>query len=227
MTRQHFFWTIFLVVIAFAFTQQTTLQFGNVPKELPKIDTSLTELSWQRIVKSHYDIFANKDTFRKRTGSEATRDLTVAMFGSVWGWFYSDYNGGKYHPLKNSLRQPVFYNSIVKKFYKSSTQQQALYKWVKPFYIEAFKNLPEWKKNIYRQMLEHIKKYLMEFDYNAELTLFNKKASLWEEIGPKGRRNYDFRRLEWYVFRRVHNGDLTVQQMLKWVGILQKDLASI
>lgn len=227
MTRQNLIWTIIFAVIAFAFTQQTTLQFGTVPKELPKIDTSLTELSWQRIVKSHYAIFADKDTFRNETGSIATRDLTVAMFGSVWGWYYSDYNGGEYHSLKGSFRQPVFYNNIVKKFYKSSTQQIALYKWVKPFYIDAFKNLPEWKKNIYKQMLKHLKKYLMEFDYNAELILFNKKDSQWELIGPKGRRNYDFRRLEWYVFRRVHNGDLTVQQMLKWVNILQKDLASI
>lgn len=224
MKRQYLILIIVITFISVAFIQQPTMQLKKVPKALPKMDTSFTELNWQIIVKSHYDIFVDTDYFVDRA------EITVAFWGSVWGWFYSHNNyQDNYHPLKGSFLQPSFYNRIVKPFYKSFKQQKALYKWVKPLYLDGFKKLPEKKKNVYIQMLNHAKKYLTEFNYNAELELFNKrdKGSNWERIGPQGMREYDFRRLEWFIFRRVKNGDLTIKEMLYWVDILQKDIEQI
>ena len=223
MKRQISVLIILLTIATLAFAQETALQLGNAPKELPTIDPSLSELTWQRIVKSHYTIFASQDSFLDDTSSFATKQLVVAMLGCFWDCHYKD-DLADFSKFGELLENPTSYNKIIKSFYKSPSQQQALYKWVKPFYLDAFKKLPKWKKEICKQMLAYAKNCLLEFDYDAELLLLSKDRIRWEDVGPKEQRIFDFRRIDWFIFRRVHNGDLTVQQMLDWVNVLQQDI---
>ena len=233
MTRRYFIWIILIGLTALAFIQQPFLLSKPVPKKLPKIDSSLTELTWPRIVNSHYLYFAVEDNYYSlgEDTSESAREITVSTFGSVWGWTYKENpnepNTTHSLPIKGSIYQPAVYNSIIRTFYKSNSSQIALYKWVKPLYINAYKKFPEWRKNVFRRMLVHAKKYISEFNYEAELGWYKKDPFRFSIIGLNGGDRGEFRRLELFVFRRVHNGDLTLKQMLSWVNILQKDINSI
>ena len=211
---------LLLALTSFAFVIKQSLPLGSPPKELPAIDTSLTKLTWNSIVEAHYKVFSN-DYKYSADSSIATRELTVAIFGAISEW--AEYNKQN---LPNGFRNPLVYKMIVKKFYNSPNVRLAIYKWVKPFYIEAFKKLPSWKKNIIRRMLKHAKLYISQFDLIAETKVLKEsKRDFWYH-GPKGKRG-DFRRMEAFIFRRVYNKDMTLEQMLAWVDIIQKDINSV
>lgn len=72
-------------------------------------------------------------------------------------------------------------------------------------------------------MLKHAKKYVFIFDYEAELAVFRKKEKYFNYSGPNGYRG-EFGRMEAFIFRRVNNNEMTLQQISGWIDILQKDL---
>ena len=58
-------------------------------------------------------------------------------------------------------------------------------------------------------MLKSAKLYVASFNYNEELKILKEKPSLFIYTGPKGKRG-DFGRMEAFIFRRIHNGDMTL-----------------
>ncbi len=220
MKKSHVFFVFFLGFIILGFIKQTSIKFGTPPKELPALDTSVTSLTWNTIIEAHFDYL------RDTTLHEPY--IVQATFGGVSGWAgpsYEDQQNKKYG--KGYLFEPKIYNFLVKKFYKSPVQQSALYKWTKPYYLEAFKKLPYYKKQMYRDMVKHAKKYIAEFNYKSELEIYKKYPNFFHCKSPKGGHRGRFGRMEAFIFRRVHNHDMTLQQMLNWINIIQKDIANL
>ncbi len=205
------FIALLIIVFSFGYILKEKLQLGPIPKELPSIDTSITKLTWPIIVEEHHKYFAN-DYAYSGDSSIAARELNRNMFGSVYGW--------------TNIFHKEIYNSIVIKFYNSPKAWWALYKWSKPMYIETFKKLPDWKKSVYRRMLTHAKKYTAEFNYNAELKVYRKNPEKFLFDGINGKRG-DFKNMETFIFRRIYNRQMTLQQVRQWIDILQKDLKGI
>ncbi len=228
---------VFLLLIpCFAFIQQLQSpnegKFSQPPKTLFSIDKSITKFSWTTLVANHYDYFSSKAKNREGDTTQlAVRECVASMFGAVNGWVYPlGYNGARDYP---SLFKKDTYISIVKKFYSSPKAQIALYNWIKPTYMDAFKQLPKWKKRIYKDMLAHLKKYINEFNYNAELKRFEDSKTIFKPnstsptpsftyMGPKGLRG-SYGKMEAFVFRRIYNKDLTLEQIKQWVNTFEKD----
>jgi hypothetical protein len=210
---------IFIVLLSFlnlAIAQDQTLDLGTPPKELPEYDTAAVKLSWNEIVKEHYGYFANHYIYAKGGSKRDTimtiRNATMAIFGGIYGWQKSGF-------WKS-------YDKIVKPFYKSRTVQRALYDWIKSEYWEAYLNLPDWKKKIYKDMLIHAKEYVSSFDYDIELKILEESERFFIYNGPNGRRG-DYRRMEAFIFRRVHKKEMTIQEISYWISVLEKDLTAL
>lgn len=75
-------------------------------------------------------------------------------------------------------------------------------------------------------MVQYAKKYLSNFNYNEELKVFKSEPSRFVAFGPKGKRG-NYRRMEAFIFRRIHNKEMTLVQMKMWVDIIQKDLNAL
>lgn len=230
------FTSYLLLIPYFAFMQIKSPNeelFNNPPKTLFPIDKSVTKLSWSSIVANHYFYFSatGSKNLVGDTSQISVNECVKPIFGAVYNWVYPlGYNGAREYP---SLYNKDTYISIVKKFYQSPSSQKTLYNWIKPFYVEAYKLLPAWKKKIYKDMLKHLKKYIKEFNYTAELKRYEDSKILYKPnsnaptpsftyMGPKGIRG-KFGVIEAFVFRRIHNKDLTLEQMSQWANTIEKD----
>lgn len=212
----------FLIVLSFKF--QNNIILSKPPQKLNKIDTSLTNLNWNLIVEYHHNNF-KKEGWNKSNGSDSAskiRSFVVDVFQGDFLW-YVDHNKYK---KKLTFRDKKFYNLIVKPFFKSQEQQRLLYNWIKPLYIESYKNLPQFKKDALDLMLKHSKSYLNSFDYNSELAVYKKSPETFYHVGPKGKRG-TFRLIEAFIFRRINNKEMTKLQILNWVNTIQKEISSI
>jgi hypothetical protein len=209
-----------LVFFSFSFVLQQTLTLGKKPKALPQIDTTLTNLTWQSIVEDHYKNFTG--WIADSTYDYRTSQITKHIFSAVYGWYDYDDKNKKFVGFWDRK----VYNAIVKPFYHSQKQQMALYKWIRPSYINSFKSFPQWRKTIFINMLADAKKYIAEFDYEGELKILNETPNRFAEYGPKGLRG-DYHNMEIWIFRRVNNGDMTLEQMSQWVEIFEQDLDDI
>lgn len=207
------FTLIGLLLLLTAAALEEIVKLGPVPKELHKIDSVSVKLNWNGIVEEHYSYFFSKNDINPKRPDTAlaTRELTQAAFGGVSGWERSGF-------WKS-------YNNVVKPFYRSPAIRMALYKWIKPYYEEAFKELPDWKKKVYKDMVNHAEQYVKHFNYQQELKCYNdsNRKGDFVYMGPKGKRG-NFGRMEAFIFRRIHNKEMTLLQISQWVAIIKKDI---
>jgi hypothetical protein len=211
---------IFLMINLCGFMQQTQLFVGAAPKGLAAIDSAATGLTWRILVNEHFGYLNNPGFYNDGddTLNYSAKILTGAMFGAVYGWF---------PPTGKRMRDPETKKRITVPFYKSEAQQKLLYNWIKPYYIEAYKKQPAWKKKIYSDMLTRVETYLAEFNYNNELKTLHAYPGSTIEQAPIKSAYGNFAKAEQFIFRRIYYKQMTLQQIRKWAKTIRKDFDAI
>lgn len=118
-------------LVCLAITEQTIIKLTAPPKEILYFDTAATKINWNKIVETHLKDFSEDYILEEDTFGYTIRTYTQKMFGGVYFREFWD-----------------SYGEIVKPFYKSELIRISFYQWVKPYYIDAFKKLPQWKKEM-------------------------------------------------------------------------------
>jgi hypothetical protein len=211
---------ILMVINLCGFIQQTQLFIGAAPKGLPVIDSAATGLTWRILVNEHFGYLRDPGFYHDGddTLNYSARVLTGAMFGAVYGWF---------PPTGKGLRDIETKKRITGQFYKSETKQKILYNWIKPYYIEAYKKQPAWKKKLYNDMLTRIETYLAEFNYAKELKTLRAYPGSTIEKAPIKPAYGNFARAEQFIFRRIYYKQMSLEQLRQWAKIIRKDFDAI
>ncbi|MES2515858.1 MAG: hypothetical protein V4580_17015 [Bacteroidota bacterium] len=211
---------ILLVTNLCGFIQQAQMFIGQAPKGLPLIDSAATGLTWRILVNEHFGYLNNPGLYSDENDSlnYSARVLTGAMFGAVYGW---------YPATGKRMRDPATKKRLTNQFYQSEAQQKILYNWIKPYYIEAYKKQPAWKKKIYADMLTRIETYLAGFNYAKELKTLHAYPGSTIEKAPVKSAYGNFAKAEQFIFRRIYYKDMTLEQLRKWAKIIRKDFDAI
>lgn len=210
------------------------------PEEINQIASS--EL-WDGLLKMGVSNFYHRadtytwDPWCCAKGTQKSKECQI-VYGALapedfWGYVPKDYwfrePGCDPGEPNNRLKKILF--SVM----KSDHLMTLTYQWLSPYYKETFLKLTPESQQIYLEALTHAQEYLLTFDYKKELAYLEKiKAENLKEdpecadptygfaySGPDGKTK--FRKVEAFIFRRVHNHDMTVERLKKWADILMSD----
>lgn len=144
-----------------------------------------------------------------------------------------------------------FRRQVLPQFYRSPALLEATYHWVKPNLEATFLKLPANDRTVYLEILVHAENYLAGFDYAAERAYLGQLeqgkcsrdeksdgawyAEYWKQgacthlftrKGPDGHET-PLRKLQAWIFRRVHTDKVPVEVMLSWVRRFRADLLEV
>lgn len=214
---------VLLLLLSFR-TDKGKAALGAEPKGLPEIDTAITHLTWTKIVTSHHSALEYKPYRPYDTAMEVRRELYVAAFGSVNAWWEEPW------PVtdssKHNFRNKAVYEQFAGQFYKSKKLRNLIYEWIKPYYVDTYKKMPEWKKKMYRELLFETKNYVHHFNYDAALNNYNRRGLPIDPTYKTTSSGASYRMESW-VFRRVHNKQLTRKEIEYWADRMIKDLREV
>ena len=227
---------IFIIMSAFVIPV-----ISKAPEGLPKIPPGF--YSWENIKQiiitnitsapSKFASFNGRRTdVSAKKGDKFFKDLLLAYGILNPGWWAED--------KKTPIEQ--IWTTIL-----SGKLRQILYDWCKEECLSEFSKLSPYHQDVYIEIAEHAQDYLNNFSYARELRYLEEirlknslDTTMTEAIlsnpeyyrdmgftwyGPDG--SSEFRKIECFIFRRVHNNQITVDEMIKLVSQIISDLKPI
>jgi len=129
-----------------------------------------------------------------------------------------------------------FKEKVMHRIYASKDLQETAYNWVLPEWKKALANMDNDRKNLIKNILNHMISYTNNYNYKKELDFYNqcqgKKEYLFTSTYPivNDEVNYEndiknpYRKTEAWVFRRVHAKHLTATEINIWLKKINTDL---
>jgi hypothetical protein len=129
---------------------------------------------------------------------------------------------GVTHPKKHS-NYKKFYAEILQPIFKNAALRETFYAWTAPNYKRIFKMLPSASQKLYLEIIDDALAFLKNYDYKKELKYYKKLASKGQlenfakQENPKNKdKTYQNcpRSLSAFIFRRIHNSEMTQAELL-------------
>ncbi len=195
------------------------------PKELPEL---MNKAKWEDALRAQVNSFyKNPEIYADAKQYDTTYWKTVIL---VYGLLTPTNN---YSTLPN-YNEKGGYDNFMEKLHEvlsSEKLRKIMYKWAKPTFIQAYKKLSLENKAVYKELIELGVERINNFDYEEELAYWEKLKEEEKEYNFTWRNSKEeavkFRKLDAFIFRRMHMDGMTKEQVKEWALQIQKDINEI
>ncbi|MCX6739868.1 MAG: hypothetical protein NTZ49_01400 [Candidatus Parcubacteria bacterium] len=219
-----------------------------VPKGIPSIGDG----NWEKVLKLALDSFYSKSKegyhFYSQVNDRKKAVLVMGLLysGNLWEGVPEDLCCSPRTSLENcpnpKLKKAVFETIHTAKY------RQIAYPWASAYFNKAFLALPKEEQLVWREIVDYAVDLLRHYDYKKELAYYQRlKATpsdscglipdrdsegrcteTWKFIDYKPDGTYHhYRKLDAFIFRRIHNNELSLADMQLLARMLSADLKKI
>jgi hypothetical protein len=201
---------------------------------------------WIKAVKE-YNYKRGLFTEYNETKEYPTFFIAYAIFnlGDYWDKSIIDSGNKDYRNCINSgMSTQEAYGCFLKSFkerfmyrlYSSPALQEATYNWLLPEWKNAIATMNNERKQLIREILNHSIKYTQNYNYQKELNFFNQCKGEKEhfftatfpivngELVFDSGSNKPYRKVEAWIFRRIHQKHMTAGEINQWLLRIKRDL---
>jgi hypothetical protein len=209
---------------------------SKAPANFPDLKSFTRAYTWETVLQVGLGVFYDapkhwKDSTRYHTDKAI---VAAAFDGTHYQARNLRWEIGVTYPKPYS-NYKKFYAQVMQPIFKNATLREVFYSWAAPHYKRIFKLLPVNAQKMYIDILNDLIVFLKTYDYNAELKYYEKLVKNKDEYSfattanPENK-NATYqncpRNLSTFVFRRIHNGDLSQAAFLdyttRFVRLLQE-----
>lgn len=196
--------------------------------ELPDLAKFTRAYTWESVLQVGLGCFydAPKLWYDSTQYHKEPYMLAQALVGTHYQARNLRWEVGVTYPKAHS-NYKAFYAAIIKPAFSNAVYREALYDWIVPHLKTVLKKLPAAAQENYRIVLRQAIAYLKIDFYKKELAFYKKSNAgfvFGQDDKNKDKAYNDCPRdISAFCFRRIHNGEMTREQILGYAERLLKD----
>jgi hypothetical protein len=204
------------------------------PADIPDLKPFTTGYTWENILQVGLGVFYDAPKlWSDSTQYHTDKEIVAQAFDNTHYQARAlRYEIGITYPKKHS-NYTKFYAEVMKPIFVNPALRESVYAWAAPQYKRIFKMLPANAQKLYLEIIGDVVAFLKTYDYAKELKYHDKlvkKGNIYDFVLLGNTKNKTAayqncpRSLAAFLFRRIHNGDLSQAELLDYATRFERVL---